>query len=125
MKNTAFACMLAVAATTLPAFADIHDGIAVTATERSIGAVTKAGSTVYTKSFDVVISNAAEAPVDLSSLCFTAKTIDGQAFNLDTADETLITGVLDAGANATGFASFASQSVEVRFVASVHVSGDC
>ncbi|WP_371706152.1 DUF4354 family protein [Paracoccus sp. Arc7-R13] len=58
-------------------------------------------------------------------MCFTAQTIDGNLFNLDTVDAALTTGSLDAGDSANGFASFASNSIEVRFATSVHVSGDC
>lgn len=125
MKNSAFPCLLAVAATTLPALADAYEGIAVNATDRSVGAMTKAGTIAYFKSFNIAITNATEAPVNLSSLCFTAQTIDGNVFNLDTADAALTAGSFDAGASANGFASFASNSIEVRFATSVHVSGDC
>lgn len=125
MKKSAFACLLAVSATTLPALADVHEGIGVNAIDRSIGAMTKAGTVAYFKSFDIAVTNATDAPVDLSSLCFTAQTIDGNVFNLDTVDEALTTGSLEAGASASGFASFASNSIEVRFATSVHVSGDC
>lgn len=47
MKRSALACLLVVAATTLPALADVHEGIGVNAIDRSIGAMTKAGTVAY------------------------------------------------------------------------------
>ncbi|WFE75765.1 DUF4354 family protein [Roseinatronobacter sp. S2] len=125
MTNYAIPGIMAAVLLALPTIAMSNDQLAVLAVDRSTGSMTMGDVVAYTKTFDLSLTNTSDSAVDLAETCLFAQTTSGERFGLDTVDEVLISGSLNAGDIVTGSASFGSDNDMVLEVTSVHVSDNC
>lgn len=79
----------------------------------------------YLKTFDLIISNPTDKPLNISTGCLVATGPERTEFKLDTIEGTLKDGTLLPGKTITGFASFASKTATVHNANAVTLAKNC
>ncbi|NOI26380.1 DUF4354 family protein [Vibrio mediterranei] len=102
------------------------DSLFLVSEEKSIGSMFGSKMGVYTKTFDVTMSNLSNMNVNLSLICFEGYASDGRMLELDTIDDNLVTGLLPPQKQIKGKVVFVSQKEDLISGATiVKVSDSC
>ncbi|WAC46449.1 DUF4354 family protein [Pseudomonas sp. SL4(2022)] len=78
-------------------------------TYKNQGSIWANGNGVYFKAFDASLLNTGKEDVDLSKLCFQAYDAKGNAYGIDTIDESLSEGILKEWQSVRGFYQFTGE----------------
>jgi Domain of unknown function (DUF4354) len=125
MKMKQILAVIALSATSFIASAATGNSISVYATQGSLGSISTDTGSGHTKRFDILLANTGDKAVDLNKICLNAYAPDGKKFELDTVDETLVSGSLKPNVPVKGFAVFSSQDDSVYKSTLVKASTDC
>lgn len=101
------------AAESKPEATDSPDMIIIVSTVRNLSAMAIGDDILYTKTFDIIIHNSSEAPLDLTKGCFQAVMPDKTVLRPDTIDKSLFKGILKAGEQRKGFVAFSTADESV------------
>lgn len=107
------------------AYARAYDNVAIYSTEKANGSASFGASSVYTKTFDIILSNLTDNEVDLSKVCLKAYAPGNKELRLDTIDEALVSGILKKGQPVKGVAIFSSQDDAISKATLVKLSDNC
>ncbi|MHC8346714.1 DUF4354 family protein [Pseudomonas sp. RT6P73] len=98
---------LALTVVTLNAQAEAPaESLMLWSTQKDQGSIWTSERSFHFKSFDAMLLNGGQKDVDLSKLCFQAYDAKGNAYHVDTIDESLVQGVLKPGKAVRGFYQF-------------------
>lgn len=99
--------------------------IIVNAKVRNVSAMAQGDEIKYSKTFDIVILNSSEMPVDLKEGCFKGVMPDKKELSVDTIERVLTRGMLPAGASLKGFIGFAAPDEDIYKVSAVKFRPAC
>ncbi len=102
------------AADRLPAVPKDHKaGIVVLSSQRNLSAMAINDSLFYSKAFDLVVTNGGIKPLNLNAGCFKAVMPDKTLRPVDTIEDVLTSGSINAGDSVKGFVSFSAPNDEI------------
>ncbi|WP_261372145.1 DUF4354 family protein [Yersinia bercovieri] len=107
------------------ASASTLDSIMINAQQGALGTMTIGERFIYTKRFNIELNNAGKKTIDLNNICFNVYAPDGEKFNFDTVDASLVEGSLKPKMSVKGFVVFSSQNDSVYKAKFVKISTNC